>query len=259
MAGESRVQEYRPATHVRQLVLNDPATRNALGLEMRAALVMAFKAAAEDADCRAIVLTGAGNSFASGSDIRMLAEASPADIGRPEVREIWDVLARFPKPMVVAINGHALGGGLELALCGDILIAARGVKLGTPEPKLGIMPGGGATQRLVRAVGHYRAMQLLLTAEPIEAETAAEWGLIAEICEPAELVDRALAVAETIAALPPRAVAAIKEVVREGAGLPLEDALALEKDSFLRVFATADKREGMAAFLQKRPARFTGE
>ena len=259
MAGESRVQEYRPATHVRQLVLNDPATRNALGLEMRAALVIALKAAAEDADCRAIVLTGAGNSFASGSDIRMLAEASPADIGRPEVREIWDVLARFPKPMVVAINGHALGGGLELALCGDILIAARGVKLGTPEPKLGIMPGGGATQRLVRAVGHYRAMQLLLTAEPIEVETAAEWGLIAEICEPAELVDRALAVAETIAALPPRAVAAIKEVVREGAGLPLEDALALEKDSFLRVFATADKREGRAAFLQKRPARFTGE
>ena len=259
MAGESKVQEYRPATHVRQLVLNDPATRNALSLEMRAALVAALGAAANDADCRVILLTGAGNSFASGSDIRMLAEASPADIGRPEVREIWDVLARFPKPIVVAINGHALGGGLELALCGDILIAARGVKLGTPEPKLGIMPGGGATQRLMRAVGHYRAMKLFLTAEPIDAETAGEWGLIAEICEPAELMDRALAIAESIAALPPRALAAIKEVVREGAGLPLEAALAQEKGAFLRVFATADKCEGMAAFLEKRPARFTGE
>ncbi len=186
MAGESRVQEYRPAPHVRQLVLNDAATRNALGLEMRAALVAALRAAADDGDCRVILLTGAGNSFASGSDIRMLAEATPADIGRPEVREIWDVLTWFPKPMVVAINGHALGGGLELALCGDVILAARGVKLGTPEPKLGIMPGGGATQRLARAVGVYRAMRLLLTAEPIDAETAAEWGIVSEICEPAD-------------------------------------------------------------------------
>jgi enoyl-CoA hydratase/carnithine racemase len=259
MAGESMVNEYRPATHVRQLVLDDPATRNALSLEMRAALVAALRAAAADRDCRVVILTGAGSSFASGSDIRMLAEAGPTDVGRPEVREIWDVLTHFPKPLVVAINGHALGGGLELALCGDILLAVRGARLGTPEPKLGIMPGGGATQRLVRAVGIYRAMRLLMTAEPIDAGIAAEWGIVTELCAPAELMPRALAVAESVARLPPRALAAIKEVMREGSGLPLNAALALEKEAFLRVFATADKQEGMVAFLEKRAPRFAGE
>jgi enoyl-CoA hydratase len=259
MAGESKVQEYRPATHVRQLVLNDPDTRNALGLEMRAALVAALRTAEADADCRVILLTGAGRTFASGSDIRMLAEANPADVGRGEVRELWELMTRFPKPVVAALNGHALGGGLELALCGDILLAARGVKLGNPEPKLGIMPGGGATQRLTRAIGTVRAMRLLLTAEPIDADTAERWGLVSEVCEPAALLARALAIAEAIAALPPKALAAIKRVVREGADMALEAGLALEFEAFLKVFATADKREGMAAFLEKRTPKFTGE
>ena len=259
MAGESKMHEYRPARHVRQLVLDDPDTRNALGLEMRAALIGALKTAQADADCRVILLTGAGKTFASGSDIRMLAEASPADVGRHEIRELWEVMLRFPKPVVVALNGHALGGGLELALCGDILLAARGIKLGNPEPKLGIMPGGGATQRLTRAIGTVRAMHLLLTAEPIDADTAERWGLVSEVCEPSALPARALAIAETIAALPPQALAAIKRVVREGAGMALDAGLALEFEAFLRVFATADKREGMAAFLEKRSPRFTGE
>jgi enoyl-CoA hydratase/carnithine racemase len=259
MSDATRLHESRPAEHVRQLTLDDPPTRNALGLKLRAALVAALKSAAADADCRVVVLTAKGKVFASGSDIRMLAASTPDDVLRDEIREIWDVLLRFPKPLVVALNGHALGGGLELALCGDIILAARGIKLGSPEPKLGIMPGGGATQRLVRAVGWYRAMRLLLTAEPILAETAAEWGLVAETCGAEELAARALATAEAIAALPPVALAAIKAVAREGAGLPLEAGLALEKEAFRRVFATADKREGIAAFLEKRAPRFTGE
>jgi enoyl-CoA hydratase/carnithine racemase len=168
-------------------------------------------------------------------------------------------MTRFPKPVVVALNGHALGGGLELALCGDILLAARGVKLGSPEPKLGIVPGGGATQRLTRAIGTVRAMRLLLTAEPIDADTAERWGLVSEVCESAALPARALAIAETIASLPPTALAAIKRVVREGADMALEAGLALEFEAFLKVFATADKREGMAAFLEKRTPKFTGE
>jgi enoyl-CoA hydratase len=259
MAGESKLAENRPAPHVRQLVLDDPDTRNALCLELRGALVRALNDAATDADCRVVIVTGSGKIFASGSDIRMLSRSTPADVGRPEIREMWEVLNRFPKPLIAALNGHALGGGLEFALCADIIIAARGIKLGNPEPKLGIMPGGGATQRLTRAVGMQRAMRLLLTGEPIDADMAEHWGLVSEVCEPADLPTRALALAETIAALPPQALAAIKRVARDGFDLPLEAALKLEFDAFLQVFATADKREGLAAFLEKRSPKFTGE
>jgi enoyl-CoA hydratase len=259
MSGELTVREARPAAHIMCLTVDDPPTRNALTLATRAALIAALDRAAADPQCRAVIVTGAGKTFVSGSDIRMLVESTPETVTRDEVRGIWVALARFPKPIVMALNGHALGGGLELALCGDILIAAAGVKLGTPEPKLGIMPGGGATQRLVRALGHYRAARLLLTAEPIDAETAERWGLVTEVCPAEDLAARALAIAESIAALPPRSMEAVKQALRDGADAPLEEGLAIELDAFRRTFATADRREGMAAFLEKRPARFTGE
>jgi enoyl-CoA hydratase/carnithine racemase len=242
-----------------RLTVDDPPTRNALTQATRAALVAALDRASADPDCRAVIVTGAGKTFVSGSDIRMLAGSTPDTVTRPEVRGIWTALARFPKPVIMALNGHALGGGLELALCGDILIAAAGVRLGTPEPKLGIMPGGGATQRLVRALGHYRAARLLLTAEPIDAETAERWGLVTEVCTAEDLPARALAIAESIAALPPRSMEAIKQALRDGADAPLEQGLAIEMEAFRRTFATADRQEGMAAFLEKRPARFTGK
>lgn len=259
MAGESKLSEYRPAPHVRQLVLDDPTTRNALGIELRAALVTALNSAAADPECRVVIVTGDGAIFASGSDIRLFAKSTLADVSRPEYRELWAVLEHFPKPLIAALNGHTLGGGLELALCADIVIAARGIKLGNPEPKLGIMPGGGATQRLTRAVGMQRAMRLLLTGEPVEADTAERWGMVSEVCEPADLIPRAVALAETIAALPPQALAAIKRVARAGYNLPLDAGLKLEFEAFLQVFMTADKREGLAAFLEKRPPKFTGE
>jgi enoyl-CoA hydratase len=259
MTGETKLREDRPAPHVRRLTLDDPVTRNALGLAMRAALVESLRSAANDRDCRVVVITGTGKVFASGSDIRMLQASTPEDVVRDEIRALWDALTLFPKPLVAALNGHALGGGLELALCADIILAARGVKLGNPEPKLGIMPGGGATQRLVRSLGWHRAMRLLLTAEPVTAETAEAWGLVVEVCDADDLPARALAVAEIIAALPPVALAAIKRVAREGAVLPLEEGLALEKEAFVEVFSTADAREGLAAFLDKRAPKFTGE
>jgi enoyl-CoA hydratase/carnithine racemase len=244
---------------VRRLILDDPPTRNALSLDLRTALVAALRAAADDRDCRVVIATGTGKVFASGSDIRMLAASTPEDVVRDEVREVWSVLLDFPKPLVMALNGHALGGGLEVALCGDIILAARGIKLGNPEPKIGIMPGGGATQRLVRSLGWHRAMRLLLTAEPITAETAESWGLVAELCDEANIAGRAMAVAEGIAALPPVALAEIKRVARAGIGLPLGEGLALEKGAFVRVFKTADRVEGLAAFLEKRTPKFTGE
>jgi enoyl-CoA hydratase/carnithine racemase len=259
MAGAARLHEESPARHVRRLILDDPATRNALSLELRAALVAALCAAADDQDCRVVIITGTGKVFASGSDIGMLAARRPDDVARPELREIWSVLLAFPKPLIAALNGHALGGGLELALAADLIIAARGVRLGTPEPKIGLMPGGGATQRLARSLGWHRAMRLLLTAEPVTAEAAEAWGLVAETCAADELQDRALALGQAIAALPPIALAEIKRVAREGLALPLAEALEREKQAFVRVFSTADAREGLAAFLDKRPPRFTGQ
>jgi len=259
MTGDAKLHQDRPAAHVRRLTLDDPATRNALGLPMRAALVEALRSAAEDRDCRVVLITGTGKVFAAGSDIRMLAASTPEDVVRREIRALWEALAAFPKPLVAALNGHALGGGLELALCADIILAARGVKLGNPEPKLGIMPGGGATQRLVRSLGWHRTMRLLLTAEPISAETAEAWGLVAEVCDAADLAARALAVAETVAALPPVALAEIKRVARGGTALPLGEGLELEKQAFVSVFSTADAREGLGAFLEKRTPKFTGE
>jgi enoyl-CoA hydratase/carnithine racemase len=254
-----KLREDRPAPHVRRLRLDDPPTRNALGLEMRSALVAALRSAAEDRDCRVVILTGSGKVFASGSDIRMLAASTPDDVVRDEIREVWAALLGFPKPLVMALNGHALDGGLELALAGDIILAARGVKLGNPEPKIGIMPGGGATQRLPRSLGWHRAMRLLLTAEPVTAETAEAWGLVTEVCDEADLQARAVAMAESIAALPPVALQEIKRVARAGSALPLADALTLEKEAFVRVFGTADRVEGLSAFLDKRKPEFTGE
>jgi len=255
---ETTLREDRPSPHVRRFTLDDPATRNALGLATRGALVAGLRAAAEEHDCRVAVVTGAGHVFASGSDIRMLAASTPGDVVRDEIRALWDALLAFPKPLVAALNGHALGGGLELALSADIILAVRGVKLGNPEPKIGIMPGGGATQRLVRSLGWHRAMRLLLTAEPVTAETAEAWGLIAEVCDAGDLEARTLALAATIAALPPVALREIKAAARAGAALPLSEGLTLEKEAFVRVFSSADAREGLAAFLEKRPARFTG-
>ena len=256
---EAKLREDRPLPHVRRLTLDDAATRNALGLDMRAALAAALDTAATDRDCRVVIVTGTGKVFASGSDIRMLAASTPEEVVRDEVRAVWTALTDFPKPLVMAVNGHALGGGLELALAGDIILAKRGVYLGNPEPRLGIMPGGGATQRLVRSLGWHRAMRILLTAEPITAETGHDWGLVAELCDDGDLEDRALQMAGGIAALPPVALAEIKRAAREGAALPLAEGLAVEKDAFVRVFWTADSREGLAAFLDKRPAKFTGE
>ena len=258
MSDEPTVREARQGAHVVSLTIDDPPTRNAQTLATRAALIAALDRAEADPECRAVVITGAGKTFVSGSDIRMLAESTPEAVTRDEVRGIWTTLGRFPKPIVMALNGHALGGGLELALCGDLLIAATGIKLGTPEPKLGIMPGGGATQRLVRALGHYRAARLLLTAEPIDAETAERWGLVTEVCALDDLPARALAIAGMIAALPPRSMEAIKQALRDGADAPLAAGLAIELEAFRRTFATADRREGMQAFLEKRAARFTG-
>jgi enoyl-CoA hydratase len=168
-------------------------------------------------------------------------------------------LARTPQPVIAAINGHALGGGLELAMCCDVIIAGESARLGQPEVRVGIMPGAGGTQRLTRAVGKFHAMRICLTGRPISAAEAFQIGLVSQVAPDAEVVPAALEMAGDLARLPPLAVMQIKEAILAGQDATLEAALVLERKAFQLLFASADKREGMRAFFEKRPPRFKGE
>jgi enoyl-CoA hydratase/carnithine racemase len=169
---------------------------------------------------------------------------------------VWETLAQFPKPLVMAVRGPALGAGSELALHGDIIVAGHSARFGQPEIGVGIMPGAGGIQRLIRLVGRTRAMRMLLTGEAISAATACDWGLVSDLAPDEEVLDRALAYAEKIAKAPAMAAREIKAVALAGADLPLETALALERRAFWLLFGTPDQQEGMAAFLAKRPPNF---
>ena len=241
------------------LRLNRPKALNALNLELRAALAESFIRLDQDAEVRAVVITGDERAFAAGADIKAMAQAGAMEMARRGLHRYWEAVGGCRKPVIAAVEGYALGGGCELALMADIIVAGEGAKFGQPEVRLGIMPGAGGTQRLLRAVGQARAMRLLLTGEQIEARTAEAWGLVSEVTEAGQAVPRALDYAGRIAKLPPLAVAMIKEVIREGGDLPLAAALMLERKSFQLLFDTADQKEGMAAFIEKRKPTFRGE
>ena len=188
-----------------------------------------------------------------------MAEAGPVEIMARNLQQYWQTVMNCPKPVIAAIEGFALGGGLELALCADIIIAGEGAKLGFPEVKLGILAGGGGTQKLSRLVGRQRAMLLLMTGRLFSAAEAASMGVISELAPTGRALPRALEIAREIAALPPIAVAQIKEVVNAGLNAPLDTALMLERKALQLLFATRDQKEGMRAFLEKRKPNFEGK
>jgi enoyl-CoA hydratase/carnithine racemase len=225
---------------------------------MRQALSEAFEALGRDASVRCVVLTGGEAVFAAGADLKALAALGPIELLLLEQHRLWQTIATCPKPLVAAVNGWALGGGCELAMHADLIVAGEGARFGQPEVKVGILPGAGGTQRLVRAVGKFKALKLLLTGDPITGREAYEMGLASELVPDAEVQPRALALAEQIASRPPLAVAQIKEVVLAGQDAPLDTALALERKAFQLLFASQDQKEGMRAFLEKRPADFQG-
>lgn len=243
---------------VRLLMLNRPEVKNALNLPIRQAIAEAVTAIVADGAARAIVIAGAAGNFAAGADVRLLAEASAEEVERLDLQRYWAALAAGPIPIIAAVEGFALGGGCELALNADLIVASETATLGFPEIRLGIMPGSGGTQRLTRAVGKARALRLLLTGETITGATAAEWGLVSDVVVEGNALPTALRYARTIARLPREAAAAIKRAVHEGADLPLAEAMALERKLFVSLFDTADQKEGMAAFLDKRRPRFAG-
>src|ERR1019366_9148186 len=249
----------RPSDDIVVFRLNRPQVRNALNLELRARLADEVTRYAADEKIRCLIVTGSGGDFAGGPDRGEMAEAGPVEVMARNVQKYWRTIMDCPKPVIAAIEGFALGGGLELALCADIIVAGEGARLGLPEVKIGILPGGGGTQKLARLIGSKRAMLLLMTGRMFSAAEALSMGVISEMAPTGQALARAIEIAREIAGMPPIAVMQIKEIVNAGLNAPLETALMLERKALLLQFATRDQKKGMRAFLEKRKPTFEGK
>ncbi|MDR4127065.1 enoyl-CoA hydratase-related protein [Yanghanlia caeni] len=238
--------------------LNRPHVRNALNLAIRQELAAVFREFVDDRELRCVVLTGNEKVFAAGADIEDMSRIGAVEMYHRHTERLWGAVGDCPVPVIAAVSGFALGGGLELAMNADIIIAGRSARLGQPEVKVGIMPGAGGTQRLTRAVGKFQAMYLCMSGELVSAEQAYMMGLVSKVVDDDKVLAEALELADKLAALPPIALAQIKEVIVQGEDLPLPAALALERKAVQLLFATQDKQEGMQAFLEKRQPRYVG-
>jgi enoyl-CoA hydratase len=254
----SEVVVERPHEGVAVIRVQRPEARNALNMKVREALSQAFAALGADDGVRCIVLTGTDKFFVAGADLREMAELTGGDHLRRRTEALWRPIAQCPKPMIAAVNGYALGGGCELAMHCDIIVAGESAQFGQPEVRVGIMPGAGGTQRLPRAVGKFKAMRMLLTGRPVSAREADAMGLVSEVVADDKVLEHALALAQEIAALPALAVRQIKEAVLAGQDMALDAAVALERKAFQLLFDTEDQKEGMRAFLEKRKPAFKG-
>jgi len=257
-AADVLLVEY-PSDAIVVLRLNRPRVRNALNLEVRTRLADEVTRRAADEKIRCLIITGSDKAFAAGAAIGEMAEAGPIEVMARNVQKYWRTIMDCPKPVIAAIEGFALGGGLELALCADILVASESARRGLPEVKLGILAGGGGTQKLARLVGSKRAMLLLMTGRMFGAAEALSMGLVSEMAATGQALARAIEIAGEIAAMPPIAVMQIKEIVNAGLNAPLETALMLERKALQLQFATRDQKEGMRAFLEKRKPTFEGK
>lgn len=246
---------------VRWLTINRPDKLNALNSQVLSALEEAVGAALKEASVRALVITGAGpKAFVAGADIAEFQGLSPAQAQALAARgqKLFTALEEAPKPVLAAVNGFALGGGMELAMACHLRVASETAKFGQPEVKLGLIPGYGGTQRLPRLVGRGRALELLLTGKMIDAKTALAWGLVNQVVPPEELESATQKLAEEILAVAPTAVSWCLKAVTEGQDLTLASGLELEAALFGLCASTEDFREGVSAFLEKRQAHFPG-
>lgn len=241
------------------ITLDRPEARNALSFALLAQLAEALERLDTDGATRVAVLTGAGDrAFAAGADITELADQTPERLRADGHFGAWDRIAAVGLPLIAAVRGFALGGGCELAMSCDLIVAGDDARFGQPEIRIGVMPGAGGTQRLTRAVGPGLAMELILTGRMIDANEAKAVGLVTKVVPAEDTVAEALALADAIAAGPPLAVRAAKRAVRAAAELPLTAGLHAEREAFFDLFATDDQREGMRAFMEKRPPAWTG-
>ncbi|TMS46542.1 enoyl-CoA hydratase [Mycobacterium sp. DBP42] len=242
---------------VATITLNRPKALNALNSQVMTEVTTAAAELDADSGVGAIIVTGSEKAFAAGADIKEMAELSFADVYSADFFELWSKFAATRTPTIAAVAGYALGGGCELAMMCDILIAADSAKFGQPEIKLGVLPGMGGSQRLTRAIGKAKAMDLILTGRTIDAVEAERAGLVSRLVPADSLIDEALAVAETIAGMSLSASRMAKEAVNRAFESSLSEGLLYERRLFHSAFATADQKEGMAAFSEKRAANFT--
>jgi enoyl-CoA hydratase len=249
---ELLLRESRPSGGVVLLHLNRPKVLNALNLALRRALARTFERLDADDSVRAIVLAGGERAFCAGADLHEYVDAAPTEIAARDMGRLWDAIARCRKPVIAAVQGHALGGGCELAMHADLIIAGEGARFGQPEVLIGLLPGGGATQRLTRAVGKFQAMRMLLTGAMIGADEALRIGLLSEVVPDDQVEARSLQLAIQVAALPDLQVRLIKQAVLASMETGLAQGLALERQSFALAFATPEKTEGLRARLEKR-------
>jgi enoyl-CoA hydratase len=237
-------------------MLNRPQALNALNSALNAELAQAIAAFDADDGIGCIVLTGSEKAFAAGADIKEMADKSAVEMAMRDYCGDWHFAAQARKPVIAAVAGFALGGGCELVMQCDIVIAADNAKFGQPEIKLGVIPGIGGTQRLPRAVGKAKAMDLLLTGRMMDAAEAERAGLVSRVVPAASLMDETMKLADAIAAMSLPALMAIKEAVNRAFEAPLAEGIRFERRIFHGLFATEDQKEGMAAFVEKRPAKF---
>jgi enoyl-CoA hydratase len=247
------------ATHVAVVTIDRQDALNALSFDILDELVAALETLDDDPDCRAIVLTGAGErAFAAGADVRELATQTPASLAAGNRFAAWDRIAAVRTPIIAAVRGFALGGGCELAMSCDMIVAGEDAQFGQPEIRLGVMPGAGGTQRLTRAIGKAKAMEMILTGRTMAAREAEAHGLVSRVVPSEATLEAAIELATVVAAQAPVAAMAAKQAILQSAELDLSAGIAHERQAFFGLFATDDQTEGMAAFDEKRPAKWAG-
>src|SRR6187402_3383790 len=260
-ADRARVKVDRPDGFdgVALVTLDRPEVLNALDYQTLGELVSALESLDGDESVRCVVITGAGDrAFAAGADIKEMASATPVTLTVANNFARWERLKRVRVPLIAAVRGFALGGGCELAMACDMVVAADDAVFGQPEIKLGIMPGAGGTQRLTRALGKAKAMEMILTGRNLSAAEAEARGLVSRVVAREETLNAAMALAAEVAAMPPLAVRAAKEAVNRAYELSLEAGLEFERRNFFMLFASEDQKEGMAAFVEKRKPIWKG-
>ncbi|MFC7496998.1 MULTISPECIES: enoyl-CoA hydratase-related protein [unclassified Nocardioides] len=245
--------------HVEVLTINRPKTRNALSTEVLRGLAEGLDAAAHDDQVRAVVLTGGSRIFASGADLRELRDNTPSRYLLSERQQVWPLISRFPKPLVAAVAGYVLGGGCEIAMSCDFIVAGDSAVLGQPEINLGIIPGAGGTQRWSRVCGRFRAADLVMTGRTLDAWTAHRFGMVHQVVPSECVVEAGVALAARLAQASPIAQRLGKAALRQAEEVGISAGLDFERSQLAVLLSTADKVEGISAFLEKRPAEFHGE
>lgn len=252
------IKQGQPVPHVAVIQFNRPKVLNALSTELMKELIDCLMKCDENTEVRTIVLTGNDKAFAAGADIAQMVESSPIDQINEQRFRSWSLLSLISKPIIAAVNGFSLGGGNELAMSCDLIIAGDGAKFGQPEIKIGTLPGAGGTQRLTRAIGKSKAMWMILSGEMIDAQTAYDWGLVAKVVPAETLLTEAVEMAKVIAAKAPVATRLAKEAVNKAFEMSLKDGMDFERRNFYLTFSSADQKEGMRAFMEKREAKYKG-